>query len=394
MRIQLWSYNYDPEQLGIAPVSTTFAREMASRGHELTVVAAHPHYPEPEWGAKVIPYREERDGIPVLRLPIWPGRRSAVQRVRQELSFVGPLTAAVPFLPRADVIVAASPSFPALGPARAFARLKRIPWALWLHDILPDGAVSSGVLSEGWLIGAARRFERRSYDSAAAVVVLSEVFRQNLIDKEVDTGKIHRIYNPVTRPLPPRPREPDMVEPATIICIGNIGHTQNLVDVVRRFESSGELEGLGARLVITGDGVAAPEVRATITTDRVEMRGVVSPQELDELLARATIGLVSSTYSGSEFNIPSKLMNYMGHGLPVVAAVGSGSEVAHIVSESGCGWIASEAEQLTSIMAAALSDVAERHDRGRAGHSFAAEHFSPREFGDQFDALLAKLASR
>src|SRR5207237_3915715 len=66
VRIQLWSYNYDPEPTGIGIVSTVWSRGLRERGHELEVVAAHPHYPEPRWGTRAVPYREVRDGIQVL----------------------------------------------------------------------------------------------------------------------------------------------------------------------------------------------------------------------------------------------------------------------------------------------------------------------------------------
>ena len=87
MRIQLWSYNYDPEPTGIAPLSGVWARAMSELGYDLEVVAAHPHYPEPKWGRRLRPYRERRDGIRIWRLPIWVGRANVVERVRQELSF-------------------------------------------------------------------------------------------------------------------------------------------------------------------------------------------------------------------------------------------------------------------------------------------------------------------
>jgi hypothetical protein len=80
-------------------------------------VAAHPHYPEPRWGTRLLPYCEVRAGIDVLRLPLWGGRASAAERYRQELTFMAAQTAATPFLARPDVLVSTSPSFPALLPA-------------------------------------------------------------------------------------------------------------------------------------------------------------------------------------------------------------------------------------------------------------------------------------
>src|SRR4051812_30675747 len=88
MRVQLGSYNYDPEPTGIGPVSTVLARGLRRRGPQVDVVAAHPHYPSPMWGKRAKPYREIRDGVRVLRLPLWIGRDSAVERYRQELTFM------------------------------------------------------------------------------------------------------------------------------------------------------------------------------------------------------------------------------------------------------------------------------------------------------------------
>src|ERR1700730_5808818 len=103
LRIQLWSYNYDPEPTGIGIVSTVWARGLRDRGHEVEVVAAHPHYPEPRWGRSLRPYREVRDGIPVLRLPLWIGRASAAERYRQELTFMAGQAGAAPIFAKRDL---------------------------------------------------------------------------------------------------------------------------------------------------------------------------------------------------------------------------------------------------------------------------------------------------
>ena len=87
---------------------------------------------------------------------------------------MGTQFAALPTLSRPDVLVSASPSFPALFPAMLNARMRRTPWVIWLHDILPDGAASSGIVDEGSLvIRAARRLEHAAYREADRIVVLS-----------------------------------------------------------------------------------------------------------------------------------------------------------------------------------------------------------------------------
>lgn len=390
MKIQLWSYNYSPEPTGIAPVSTAWAEAMARRGHEISVVAAHPHYPEPRWGTRILPYRERIGGIAVLRVPIWPGRASGFQRLRQEASFTAALTGTLPFVGAADAIVAVSPSFPALLPVMLNAAVRRTPWILWLQDILPDGALASGFDEANPLIRSARVLERRSYRSAARIVAISEQFRANLIAKEVPAEKLSIVYNPATMPLAHAPRTAPPDGAPRILAMGNIGHSQGLAEFVRTFEASPALAELGTRLVITGSGVAAAEVRAAITTDRVELRGVIDAGELQSELARASFGLVSQRSDIEEFNLPSKLMNYFARGLPVLASVGRDSEVARLVESSDAGWVVPQADQaaLGEIVAGALRAPETWRRRSECGLSFAQSRLTPDAIAERFEDEL------
>ncbi len=83
--------------------------------------------------------------------------------------------------------------------------------------------------------------------------------------------------------------------------------------------------------------MAAGDVREVARSDRVELRGVVDDAALEHELQSARIGFVSQQYEGAEFNIPSKLMNFMAYGLPVLAAVNPDGEVARIVEEAASG---------------------------------------------------------
>jgi colanic acid biosynthesis glycosyl transferase WcaI len=392
LRVALWSYNYDPEPTGIAPLSATLARALAELGHEVEVVAAHPHYPEPRWGVRLRPYREHRDGIPVLRMPIWPGRGGVAQRIRQELSFAAPLAAATPFLRRPDVMVAVSPSFPALAPAIAYSRMHRVPWVMWLQDILPDGATASGLVRGGRMIEAARRFERFAYRSAARVVVISDSFRENLSAKGVPDEKMVRLYNPASLPIRETPRPEGDIDPALVLNMGNIGRTQNLEAVTRAFEASAELERAGARFVMAGDGVAAADVRREIASGRVEITGVLEREPLERLLAAAAVGLVSQSYDGIDFNVPSKLMNFMGRGVPVLAAVRPESEVARIVERSGGGWVTKDPEEAMSTLARVLADPAARDRAATAALDFAQANFTPTGLAEGFEHVLRTAA--
>jgi colanic acid biosynthesis glycosyl transferase WcaI len=400
MRVQLWSYNYAPEVTGIAPVSEVWAQAMKARGHDVEVVAAFPHYPEPKWEHPRRPYREVRDGIPVTRLPLWKGRANTAQRIRQELSFTAAQTAAIPAIGRPDVMVAVSPSFPALAPAIVNARVRRIPWILWLHDILPDGAAATGLVGDGPLLRAARSLERLAYREADSIVVLSQAFTRNLEAKGVPAEKIELIYDPATRVPQANGNGANgngngNGRRLKLLSMGNIGFSQGLTEIVRSFEREPELNP-EVELVITGSGAAAPEARAEVRTDRVEMMGLVSSERLEHELHAATIALVSQKHGGEEFNIPSKLMNFMMYGLPIVASVDPGSEVAHIVRTSGGGWIVDNADP--AVFARSLREIANSQDeiarRAAAAREYAAQHFNVDAFAAHFDDVLARVARR
>jgi colanic acid biosynthesis glycosyl transferase WcaI len=393
--IQLWSYNYDPEPTGIAPVSRTLVRGLSSLGWDVTVVAAHPHYPEPIWGTRVRPYRETRDGVDIVRLPLWAGRATTGQRIRQELSFTAALQAAAPVLgpplmEAPDAIVVASPSFPALLPAIVNTRLRRVPWLLWLHDLLPDGASATGQLEDdGLLMRLSRRLERAAYRSADRIVTLSHPFTVNLLDKGVPEWKISLIYNTTTRGFVDAPGQDRSSGRPRIVCMGNIGHSQGLAPLVAAFERAAP----DATLVITGTGVAEPDVRAEVRSDRVQMLGVVSDEELERELRTATLGLVTQSYDGTEFNLPSKLMNYMAYGLPVIGAVNPAGEVARLVAEARAGWVAdsSRPDELPSLISEILAQPEELDLRARRGYDYARARFCPSVFAKRFDQTLIEM---
>ena len=393
MRIQLWSYNYEPEPMGIAQVSAAWARAMADRGHEVTVVAAHPHYPSPRWGARIAPYRELRDGIPVTRLPIWSGRATPVARLRQEASYTAALAAALPLLGTPEVIVAVSPCFPALLPAMAGARLRGVPWVLWLQDVLPDGAAATGILREGAIIRAARRLELAAYRSAARIVVISDTFAANLRGKGIPAERMKRIYNVASRPIATGARPDAEAAEPTVLTMGNVGHTQNLAAIVEAFQECEALTRIGARLTITGEGTATEQVRSAIRTDRIAMTGLLKSGELEAELGRAAVALVSQRYDGADFNLPSKLMNFMGSGLPTMAAVRADSEVARIIAASGGGWVASSPDECAELLGRVLELPEERRRRGEAARRFAAEHFAPESAARAFEEVLEPLAT-
>jgi colanic acid biosynthesis glycosyl transferase WcaI len=277
-------------------------------------------------------------------------------------------------------------------PVLMSARFRRFPWILWLEDILPDAAATTGLMREGLALRTARRLERYMYRSADGIVVISDAFRENLIAKGVPPSKVTHIYNPFTRG-PAERRGNNGADPARVLYMGNMGYSQNLPALVRAFETSSDL-GDDARLILAGTGELALEVAAEIRSTRVQMPGLLL-EELEEEMQRAAIGLVPQRPDVDEFNLPSKLMNLMSRGVPVLASVNPQSEIARIVHQSGAGWVidAADPQAFPSALRGILADQAELERRGQAGLEFARRNFSPEAVATRFDELIHNLTS-
>jgi glycosyltransferase involved in cell wall biosynthesis len=316
------------------------------------------------------------------------GHRTTAARITEEATYAASAAGAAAITSAPDVAVAVSPSFLGLFPVLSSARLRRFPWVLWLEDILPDAAAATGLMREGLALRAAQRLERFVYRRANRIVVISKAFRENLLDKGVSPWKVKHIYNPYTRDLRGRAASVNGSLDARILYMGNMGFSQNLPALVRAFELSSTLDH-AARLVLAGTGELARAVAAEIRSDRVEMPGLLF-EDLESEIERATIGLVPQRPDVDEFNLPSKLMNLMSRGVPVLASVSPSSEIARIVRESGAGWVvdAADPDAFPNALQEILPDGEELERRGARGLEFARRNFAPDAVARRFEDVL------
>ena len=111
---------------------------------------------------------------------------------------------------------------------------------------------------------------------------------------------------------------------------------------------------------------------------------------LEQELERATIGLVPQRPDVDEFNLPSKLMNLMSRGVPVLASVSPSSEIARIVRESGAGWVidAADPDAFPNALREILPDRKELERRGASGLEFARRNFAPDAVAQRFEDVI------
>jgi hypothetical protein len=133
---------------------------------------------------------ERREGIRVIR--IWTymaANQGFARRTLNYVSFMVSAVAAVPRLPRADVVITTSPQF-FNGLAGYFVgRLKRIPWVLEIRDLWPESILTVGAVRNQTIIRFLSWLERFAYRKADHIVPNTDAFRRYMIGKGVPPGR-------------------------------------------------------------------------------------------------------------------------------------------------------------------------------------------------------------
>src|SRR5665213_2601365 len=165
MRILLIGLNYAPEVVGIGPYTTELAEHFAARGNEVSVLTSFPYYPH--WRIdsayrRKRPFLVERiNGVRIVRSPILlPGTmHSTFRRILFDSSSAVTSLMASARIGAVDVVICVSPPLQLGVTAWLIARSRGARLVLHLQDLVPDAAVSMGMMQEGRATRLARRLE-------------------------------------------------------------------------------------------------------------------------------------------------------------------------------------------------------------------------------------------
>ncbi|MEO0805877.1 MAG: glycosyltransferase family 4 protein [Cyanobacteria bacterium J06643_4] len=410
MRVLLYSYNYYPEPIGIAPLMTELAEGLVRRGHKVRVVTAMPNYPE----RKIYPgyrgqlyKREVRNGVEIDRcfVAIRP-KPGLVGRALLDGSFsiLSVIKAIGGWRP--DVILSTSPSLPACVPVAVTKLFFRCPTVLSLQDILPEAAVQTGLITNKVAIKVFEQLEKFAYASATKVSVITPSFAKNLVSKGVPMHKVECISNWVdVRFIQPMPKEDNSFRRThglegkfVVLYSGNIARTQG-VDTIIRSAAQVQKDHPDVQYVIVGEKSQLSELealRADLGANNVLLLPFVPRTELPIMLAAADVSLIMQKKRVVGFNMPSKTQVIMASGRPVIASVPGHGAAAGAVQQSGGGLVV-EPENPTALsraIRALYADPEKAVELGKNGRQFALDNYSFDQALNAYEALLKGVRKR
>jgi colanic acid biosynthesis glycosyl transferase WcaI len=405
MHVMIVSPYYWPEAVGPGLSVHQLAADLVDRGHHVTVLTALPNYPAGKifdgYRGRIF-MRERVDGIDVIRAYMYATPRKsfwprAVSFGTVSLSL--PIGAAL--LSRPDVIYCISQPLPMGWIIELLSKFRRTPVVMNIRDIYPKAAISVGFLKNRVAIRMFEKMELSIYKQAAAIVVITETFRRDLLAKGVEPGKIHVIPNwaDVDR-VQPEPKSNAFRRSLAVdgnllvMYAGGMGHNTCLETVI---EAARLLAHESPQFVLIGDGHhkrALQEKAARYSLTNLRFLPFAGAEDYPHALAAADVQLVSLNQASMDTSLPGKTLQIMASGRPVLALAPAESDLSHLVNTAKCGVTVDPTD--AQALARAIRGLAQSKEHletmGQNARQFCLDHFERRHCTTQIEALLARTA--
>ena len=402
MRIKIVTISYYPDRIGIAPLADDLSKGLSERGHDVTVIAGLPHYPEWEVPAEYRRHpfrRESRHGnVSVLRSYLHASKEPTVF-ARSAFYATFTLSAGFNLLRSGpvDVVLLISPPPTTNFAASLFRRLYGAAVVMNVQDIVPDAPIAFGMMTNSLQIMLFRWLERYAYATSDRIVVVADSFADNLARKGVPREKVKVIHNWVDtdeiRPLERMNvfrrdnaiRENEFV----VMYAGNIGLSQGLnavLDAAERLRAEKDI-----RLVLVGGGSSLESLKADAEARRLANVTFLPIQpEMRWVQAAADVSLVMQKSNVLDVNLPSKIPAIMASGRPMIASVNAYGDAASIVAQANCGVLIApgDAEALASAIRTLYGSSELRTEYAERGRRYAVQHFSRAQAVQEYELVL------
>jgi glycosyltransferase involved in cell wall biosynthesis len=358
MRIALVADTFLPLRTSGAVQLRDLSRELVRQGHQLTVLLPAADLDGP-W------HLDDWEGVRVLRLRA-PKTKDIgyVRRTLNEFWMPFSMRRQLRRSPlaheRFDGVVWYSPSI-FHGPlVQALKRQSRCPAYLIIRDIFPEWAVDMGLMGRGLPYRVFDAVARYQY-SVADVIGVQTPGNLAYFDRwQQQQGRTLEVLQnwlgkPAQARCPIRLEETALAGRQVFVYAGNMGVAQGMDIVLHLAEQLQSRSDVGFLLVGRGSDVARLKASAKDRAlNNVLFHDEIHPDEIPDLYAQCSAGIVALDPRHRSHNIPGKFLTYMQSGLPVLANVNAGNDLAQMIRDHQVGQVCENNDPL------ALQQLAEQ----------------------------------
>ncbi|HUE45528.1 MAG TPA: glycosyltransferase family 4 protein [Aestuariivirgaceae bacterium] len=335
---------FDPDRSATSQVLSDLAFHLATRDHDVHVVASRQLYDDP--GA-ILPATETIRGVSVHRVPTSRfGRKSLAGRTIDYASFHASAAARLVRLARPNDIIIAKTDPPLVSvTAAGAARIRGARLVNWVQDLFPEVAERLGVLTQdGAGAGALRRVRDIALRQASTNVAIGTGMARRL--ENVGSGKVRTIGNwtndDAVRPVPAAQnrlrRDWDLEGRFIVGYSGNLGRAhecETLLGAAERLRGQSDIV-----FLFVGGGHHTAALKAAFAARKLASLRVRPYQPhagLGTVLALPDVHWVSLRPELEGLIVPSKFYGICAAGRPVIMVGDTEGEIGSIVEDAGCG---------------------------------------------------------
>jgi glycosyltransferase involved in cell wall biosynthesis len=266
---------------------------------------------------------------------------------------------------------------------------------LILRDVFPEWAVDMGLLKMGPIYYFFKYFERLQYSVADVIGVQSHSNMEYLSAWVKKPGRRLEVLQnwlaPATNVGCSIAVEKTSLAGRNIIAYaGNMGVAQGMDMVIGLAQRMRERRDLGFLFVGRGSDVLRLKAAvAELKLDNVAFHDEIEPREVPGLLAQAHVGLVMLDPRHKTHNVPGKFITYMQAGVPVLARINDGNDLASLIAEERVGQVyVGESVEAFYEAAIAVCDAPDKAAMSNRARQLADRFYSSRAAVQQIVASL------
>lgn len=364
MRVALIADTFPPLRTSGAVQLRDLSREFARQGHVLTVML-------PTSGLKTPWMLEDFDGVQVLRLRA-PKTKDInyVQRTINEFLMSFAMLRNLRQSPLAqqrwDGVVWYAPSI-FLGPiANALKKASGCKGYLIIRDIFPEWAADMGLMGRGLPYKFFKAVANYQYSVADVIGVQTpgnEAYFENWRQRD---GRRLEVLQNWLADAPAAGCSIDIAETPLagrkiFVYAGNMGVAQGMGILLDLAERLGHRTDVG--FLFVGRGSDAKKLVAAAQARRLHnvlFQDEIHPDEIPGLYAQCQVGLVALDPRHKSHNIPGKFLTYMQSGLPVLANINAGNDLAALIRSEQVGQVceSNQVDELVRLAEVLLNQIA------------------------------------
>jgi glycosyltransferase involved in cell wall biosynthesis len=383
--------NYAPEAIGVAPRTTSMARNLAATAERVTVLTGVPHHPVgflpliyrglrrsygQEAGVHLVRHRHH---VPSGQSILGQRLGDLVGQVRYETSFLrAVLRTPIPTAPH--LVIGVTPSVGGAYAAGRIAHRFGVPLLIVVQDLVAAHPHTGGPVR-----ATLARYEGLALRRATRVVIVSEELRAGVLAHGVAANRIDVLANwSLKAPLSlgqaaARARLGWPTEGFVVVHTGNMGSSQDaptLVGAARRIAGRGE----DVQFVLVGEGSQRKAQQlAARDLPGVRFLDPVTARDYPVLLAAADVLLLNERPGRPDRTLVSKLHSYVMAGRPIIAAInpeGDADRALRVVASAAVTVLPGDDQALATVVAR-LRDAPQERERMSAAARKYAETAQP-----------------